>query len=268
MQRIATPPLELRLQKRYLMLVKSHLHAAPELAAGVASLPSAGSAFAATQAAWRFLNNERVSLPALVEPLREAGCRRAETTDAPFVLLAHDWCKLSFDDDKEDFVRLTHETDIGYELTTSLLISADDGAPLAPMEMHLRTADGVLSTRSPAPQHRTHLEQVLPTMRGSENWGLSKPILHIIDREADSVDHYRRWDANAYRYLIRADDRRVRWNNESYLLSDVAAVLRRRGKFSCVGPASYQGRHAQLWVAETEVVLHRPAKKEREREEI
>jgi FG-GAP repeat len=40
MQRIALPPLEQRLQSRYLTLVHAHMHSAPKLAAGVASLPS------------------------------------------------------------------------------------------------------------------------------------------------------------------------------------------------------------------------------------
>ena len=57
-QGIALPPLEARLQKRYLIMVQSHLRSAPELAAGVASLPSTSAAFAATQATWRFLNNQ------------------------------------------------------------------------------------------------------------------------------------------------------------------------------------------------------------------
>ena len=72
-QGIALPPLEPRLQKRYLIMVQSHLRSAPELAAGVASLPSTSQAFAATQATWRFLNNERVGMPELVEPPREVG---------------------------------------------------------------------------------------------------------------------------------------------------------------------------------------------------
>jgi hypothetical protein len=50
MQGIALPPMDRRLQKRYAMLVDSQLHPVNKLAAGVASLPSAGSAFAATQA--------------------------------------------------------------------------------------------------------------------------------------------------------------------------------------------------------------------------
>ena len=263
MQRIALPPLEERLQRRFLTMVHSHLHAAPELAAGVASLPSTRSSFAATQAAWRFLNNERVRLPALVAPLRAVACERAATTHAPFLLLVHDWCKLTFGHaaDKRDLVQLTHATDVGYELTTALLVSADDGSPLAPMEMHLRTAAGVLSTRDRAPRVVPHLEQVLPTMRASTEWGLAKPLVHVIDREADSVDHYRRWDAAGHQVLVRADDRRVQWHGKSCLLSGIRRALRRRGTFRSVGEADYQGRPAQLWVAETDVVLHRPAKK-------
>lgn len=261
MQRIATVPLEMRLQRRYVMLVESHLRSAPEFASGVAGLPGAGSSFAATQGAWRFLNNGRVSLPALVAPLRHVGVERARQTAAAFALLVHDWSKLSFDDEKADLVQLTHKTDIGYELTTALLVSADDGAPLAPMEMHLRTARGMLSTRSPVPRVRGHLEQVLPMMRASRTWGLDKPILHVIDREADSVDHYRRWNAAGEFFLVRADDRRVKWQDKSVLLSEIAGTLRHQRKFACCGTAGYQGRSAQLWVAETSVILHRAAKK-------
>jgi hypothetical protein len=245
------------------MLVNSHLRVANELAAGVASLPSAGTAFAATQGAWRFLNNERIALTALVAPLREVGRQRAAELEAPFALLVHDWCKLGYEHPrrKRDLTQLTHEHDVGYELTTALLVSADDGQPLAPMEMHVETADGVLSTRSPAPRRRPHLEQVLPTMQASLKWNLAKPLLHVIDREADSIDHYRRWDAAGHKFLIRGDDRRVRWEGKTCLLSEIAAKLRQRHKFSCAGTANYQGRSAQLWVAETAVVLYRPAKK-------
>lgn len=246
-----------------MILVESHLRSVPKLAAGVASLPSAGSAFAATQAAWRFFNNERVALAALVEPLREVGRDAVGDLRAPFVLLVHDWSKLSFghSNGKKDLVQLTHATDVGYELTTALLVSGDDGRPLAPMEMHLRTANGILSTRAPAPRNRPHLEQVLPTMRASNGWGLSKPLVHVIDREADSIDHYRRWDADGHKFLIRADDRRVLHSGKSCLLSEIRGQFKRQKRFKCVGDAAYHGRPAKLWVAETEVVLHRAAKK-------
>src|SRR3990172_3914072 len=115
MRRIALPPMDRRLQNRFLAMVQSHMHAPPELAAGIAGLPSVGSSFAATQGAWRFLNNDRVRLPALVQPLREVGRGRLQASASSFALLVHDWCKLSFAHGKRDMVQLTHETDVGYE---------------------------------------------------------------------------------------------------------------------------------------------------------
>lgn len=250
-------------------MVVSHLRSAPELAAGVASLPDGGQGFAAVQAAWRFLNNDRVPLAALVEPLRDLGRRRAAATAAPFLLLVHDWSKLTFRPGrgrggKRDLLRLTHAADVGYELTTALLVSADDGSPLAPLELHCATGAGVLSTRAKAPRAVGHLEQVLPTMMAGLAWGLPKPLLHVIDREADSVDHYRRWDKAGHRFLVRADDRRVRWDGKPCLLNGIRRALHRGRKLQPVGEAggaSYRGKPATLWVAETDVVLDRPAKK-------
>ncbi|WP_166831887.1 hypothetical protein [Thalassoroseus pseudoceratinae] len=83
----------------------------------------------ATQAAWRFLNNPRVELAALAEPLRDAGRQACEQNDSAFVLLAHNWCKLN---DKshasKNVVRqITHADDVGYDLLTALLIDARGG---------------------------------------------------------------------------------------------------------------------------------------------
>lgn len=261
MQRIATPPLDQRLQRRYLKMVQGHLHSIPKLAAGISALPDANQPFAAVQGAWRFLNNDRVTLTALAEPLRQVGVERANADqEVGFTLLVHDWCKLAFSSPKSDEVQLTHETDIGYELTTALLVSAVDGSPLAPMEMHLKTAKGVLSTR-PQTRNVSHLEQVLPTMKASQSWGLNKRLLHVIDREADSVDHLRRWDAAGQLYLVRGDSRIVNWNDVSTTTGEVAQQLRKQRKFQCLGTALHHGKSAQLWAAETEVVLYRPAKK-------
>ena len=65
--------MERRLRRRYCLLVKSHCRAATELAAGVSSILGANAAWSATQGAWRFLNNERIGLDTLVQPLREVG---------------------------------------------------------------------------------------------------------------------------------------------------------------------------------------------------
>lgn len=260
-QRIVAPPLELRLQNRYFTLVTSHINTPSPLAAGTGNLPGVAGPLAATQGAWRFLNNERVTLPALVEPLREAGHQAAAAVDAPFLLLVHDWCKLGITAGRNDQPQLTHRTDIGYELTTALLVSPDNGQPLAPLEIHLRTRKGTLSTRDPGPGEVPHLEQVLPTMRAAAGWNFERPFVHVIDREADSVDHYRQWHAAGHLFLIRGDDRRVQYEDESILLSQLSLKLGRKRKFRAAGEVLYRGRPVELRVAEADVVLDRPAKK-------
>jgi Transposase DDE domain len=199
----------------------------------------------------------------LVEPLRAVGRDRAETTISPFLMLIHDWSKLSYSEGgKQDLLQLTNARDIGYELTTALLVSADDGSPLAPMELHCLTSNGVLSTRERV-RAVGHLDQVLPTMTASRTWGLSKPLLHVIDREADSVGHYRCWHKAGHKFLIRADERLVRWNGKDCSLSTIRRDLGRGRHFQQAGEtgeASYQGKPATLFIAEAEVVLYRDAK--------
>jgi len=69
-------------------------------AAGPAPPLETASGFAATQATWRFLNNERVTLPELIRPIREfakkqlAEAFEGETSGERFILLVSDWCKL------------------------------------------------------------------------------------------------------------------------------------------------------------------------------
>jgi Transposase DDE domain/Transposase DNA-binding len=250
-----------RLEKRWLMLVRSQMKSASPLAAGVGSLPSTASPFAATQAAYRFYNNERITLAELVVPLRDYARGRIAESSMAFVLVAHDWCKLSFPGHsfRKDVTELSRTSDIGYEITTALAISADDGAPLAPVELHMKTKAGFLSTRE-GMEPAAHLEQVLPTMQASPVWKLGKPIVHVIDQEADSIGHWRTWAAPGHKLLIRGDDRIARWEGRSIKLSEIRKNLEDRGAFEDAGPALYHGRKAWLRVAETSVVLDRPAR--------
>lgn len=249
--------------KRYRELVRRHCHAVPSGAAGSASLPGGASALAQTMAAWRFYNNPRVEMVELIEPLREYARRQLAATNAGVVMLVHDWCKLSYPGhaSKLDQAQLAQANNRGYELTTVLAVSGTDGAPLAPVEVHFKTADGVLSTRDPAPPDLHHLEQVLPTMDASRAWNLGCSPLHVIDREADSVGHFRAWHAGGHHFLVRGHDHRiVRWEGRSIARHKVGAALKNRGDFRDCGAALYQGHPAQLWVAETAVVLAQPAR--------
>src|SRR6185436_11463144 len=60
--------------------------------------------------------------------------------------------------------------------------------------------------------------------------------------------------------LIRGDDRIVLWEDRHVKLLEIRRRLRQRGAFPDVGAALYHGRKARLCVAETTVVLDRPAR--------
>ena len=254
--------MEQRLQSRYVKLVKAHMNASTRTAHGPRSLPDVGKSTTASQATWRFFANERVTLGKLIEPLRQLGREGCRNSASPFVLLAHDWCKLGYGNQsrqKQDLIQLTHDTDIGYDLTTSLLIEADTGITLAPMQIHVKTAETVYSTGT----HQLHvndhhLDQLEPTMDEVSDWELERKVVHVIDREANSLGRLRSWHAKGHLFLVRCDDRRVKCNGESVLLSELNERFDRNYEFEDVGKAKYHGKKVRREVAEATVVLHRP----------
>ncbi len=215
------------------------------------------------QKLWRFTRNDRVKYPALMTPLLHFARTATAARPNRVHLVVHDWSTLAFGShpSKKDRKRLTHDHDRGYDLHLALLVDAADGAAIAPVDVTLTTADAVLSTRAGgiADQPPSHVGQLLPAMAAVAALNLSARLVHVIDREADSVGHWRQWDPT-HRVLVRADDRLVRWNGQPAKLSTIHAAMRNRGEFRDGGASKYRGKKARLFVAETAVVLHRPAK--------
>lgn len=244
--------------------MKSHLDASSPLAAGLKGMPDAASSFAATMGAWRFLNNESVTLPALVAPLRAEGIRAARESASPYALLVRDWSKLAYGGhaSKTDQTRLSHAGDVGYELATALLIDAADGSPLAPLELELLAADGLHTTRSESLADGDHpLRQILPAMREAETWGVPRRLVHVIDAEADSAAWFRQWNAEGHLFLVRTDfTRKVRCEGELSPLPDLAERLWREGRYVEGESVAIRGRTGRHFVAEAEVELDRPAR--------
>ena len=262
------PAVEPRLQRRYTQLVNEHLGGAAPLASGPRALPRLTAAFASTQAAWRFFANGRVSLPALAQPLHEAGRRALADSPADYALLVHDWSILNSHTHtaKADQILFSQGGDRGYELATALLVDAAAGAPLAPLELRLRTAAAVHSTREPAPRRAaSHLDEVRPAMRAASALGLPRRLVHVIDCEGDSVAHLRRWRRHGHRFLVRTDGtRRVSWRGREWRMPAVVAALEQEGAFGAPRAVSYHGRPAAQAVAEADVVLTRPAYRNRQ----
>jgi len=138
-----------RLVDRYEILVQEHLAPTQRLAAGLRALPDTATAFAHTQAAWRFFNNERISLPGLAQAPLQALREGAAFACQRFVLLIHDWSHLHYNghDSKLDRIPLSNTKDLGYSLYNALALSDQDGSPLAPAGFSLTAADGVHSSR-------------------------------------------------------------------------------------------------------------------------
>ena len=253
--------MEVRLQERYRILVDSHLNVVQAVAAGIKAIPRAGLSFAATQAAWRFFKNEKVRLTELVEPLREAGRQACLDSLSPYALLAFDWSKLDYDGhaNKRDLTQLSQKLDRGYEMASVLLVDAEDGTSLAPMGLSVLCSLGMHTTESDTPQPKvSHLDQVLPWMEQAGSWGLGKRPVFVIDREADSVTHFRSWDAAGHLFLVRIDDRLLSFRGRSQKISQIVNTLQSEGRFITHQEISLRGRVGIQSVAEAEVILDEP----------
>lgn len=234
---------------------------------GLSALPGTAQPFACTQALWRFLRHPNVTLPALIEPIRETARPRLARAEIHVGLVIHDWSMLHLGrhTTNRDRFQRTHAADLGYELGSALLVEPDRGTPLGPMELRLRSARKVHTTRlGGAPVHSSHLDEVVEVMEAARGWGLERPLVHIIDREVDSVWHDRLWHALGYWFLVRADAQRVvRWDGQALPLSAIAAAVGVAGGFTDTGQnvTLSDRRTGRLQIAETAVVLDRPAQR-------
>lgn len=258
---INLPEIEPRLQRRFEELVTQHLADKDKLAAGLRALPEIAGSFTAAQGAWRFYHNPRVSLPQLMEPSL-AAAREASLSECDQYLLAvHDWSVMGYagHKSKKDRVPVRTKHPIGYEAHSVIALSDRTGYALATIYHGLRAKQGVLSTRQEKPlPARQHLNEVSLTMRHLGDQKLGKPLVHIIDAEADSVGHLRRWNGKKESFVVRGDEIRcVQWQGREVKVSKVCSSL----KFSFNREVEFEGRQAHQYVAETEVVLHRPARR-------
>lgn len=243
--------------------MKEQAHPARLLSAGLAALPGVGTAWASTQAAWRFFNNPAVTPAKLAEPLRAAVGAELLPNASEYVLAVVDWSKLDYRGHtaKTDRRSFCNPGELGYALSSVLAVDAATGAPLGPLDVELESSAGVHTTRGDGPQPAVHyLEQVAPLMAASAGWDLPRRPVFVMDREYDSLEHYRLWHGDKQLFLVRADTRRrVTWAGASILLKDLVERLRSGGEFARTRVVVFHGRERPQFVAETEVVLEGPA---------
>lgn len=251
------------MKKRYEQLVAAHSNAVPQLAAGLKALPNGTQSFAHTQGLWRFLANEQVTPQGLITPVLAATRAAVQEACEDYALVAHDWSRLNYHrhDSKRDRVQMTHATDVGYELQSSLLIGDRGGDPLGAVAHNLVTAQGVWSTYQEGCHPRLqHLDELSARLQWLQAQALGKALVHIVDREADSVGHLRHWSAQQWHWLIRAKaGAHVHHEGQNRTLSQVGEGLH----YAPSRSVDYQGRSVQQFIAHAEVTLTRAARAKR-----
>lgn len=242
----------------------AHSNSTPSLSAGMKALADGNTAFAHTQALWRFLNNDKVTPQRLSAPLM-AGCHAALAQyEGDYALCVHDWSRIQYGGHgrKQDRLQMTHAADIGYELQSSLLVNAQNGLPLSVVAQNLVSAEGVWQSRSARlePNDQSHLDELSERIDWIEQQPLARPLVHLVDREADSVAHLRQWSGQGHDWLVRVKaGSKVRWAQADQTVSRVAAQLH----FGLARQVLCQGQPCTQWLAGTTVVLARKARPKR-----
>lgn len=250
--------LEKRLERRYQQLVRSHMSSSNFLSAGIKSTLKSSYAFAQTQGAWRFFNNERCDFNDLMRPLLEAALEHTKTLCVSYGLVAHDWSDLSYKrhHSKNDRMGIHTSQDLGYEMHSSLLMSDIHGGPIAPVAINLATKTSVLSTyHKDNALEETHLEELAKRVESIESLGFEKPLLHIVDREGDSAQLMR--VLKNHKWLVRSrSNSRVDYHNTSLRVDKLAEQL----TFTESRAIHYQGTKAEQYLAEGEVLITHPSR--------
>ena len=97
--------------------------------------------------------------------------------------------------------------------------------------MELHAQDGVYSTRSERLLSEVRpFDGLLPVIAMAAELNWDKPVVHVMDAEADSVDHFRQWNRAGYQFLVRADNEpRANFEGQEQPLSQVADTLKQSG---------------------------------------
>jgi hypothetical protein len=196
-----------RLNQRLIQLV-SDVAARPE-----SSLPQASGTWAATKAAYRFFDNDRVRPQAIREAHQQATCARLPDGDGP-VLVIQDTTLLDFTSHRATtgLGHLIHRQHVGLLVHSALLVSSA-GVPLGLLHQHVWARDpkrrGQRRQRRHRPTAEKESQRWLDTLAATEAaLPADRAILTIADREADFYDLLAAPRRPGHHLLLRAKGRR------------------------------------------------------------
>jgi len=184
----------------------SHLRTVPLLAAGMKPLPDKVKTKSHRQGMYRLLSNPVLTPQMLSQPVMDDVREGAQNDCDDYLLMMHDWSRLNYykHQGKEDRIQLSHQLDVGYDMQSSLAVSDRSGQAIGCAAVNLACSKGTISTWRDG-WHKTepHLNELIKRTQWLELQKLGKRLVHIVDREADSVGHMRQMSANKQLWLFR-----------------------------------------------------------------
>lgn len=238
-------------------------------ASGITPLIQKVDGFSQAQAAWRFYNNDNVTIPDLQDPIVEMGFQRITEVCVQYVPLVHDWSWNSYrhhEASKQDLITRSKKggaRQVGYELWSTLALSDQDGSPIAPLVQNLLTASHLHSTYAkdltPDISHLEELQQRTDWLRPRIAPHLT-PV-HLIDREGDSIALMRQFHASGDAFVIRGKEnaRVVALQEEEERSVKIKELAKGLPLGECVGSILYKNKSAFLHVTECSIRIDRDA---------
>ena len=189
-------------------MVKSYMSAKQKATDGLKLLLGESEPFSQVQASWRFLNNDKVTIDGLFEPIKASVKEEVEKHCDSYVLAMSDWSHLDYKKhtskkELESRKKKDNGKQLGYDLQTTIAVSDKSGEPIAPLVHNLKTSKKVYSTYDENIDiKKTHLEELSSRVNSiKKELATDKKIVHIVDRESDSVAFMRELDKNEALFL-------------------------------------------------------------------
>lgn len=123
------------------------------------------------------------------------------------------------------------------------------------------SADGSYATYrdsdQPDASAKGHLDELSDCIAYLEQQNFAKPLVHIIDREGDSIGHIRRWESGGSHWLVRAKDNpTLEYQDQTMACKPIAKQL----DYQKTRQVTYHGKTYWQWTAEADVTITRAAK--------
>lgn len=223
--------------------------------------------FSQVQASWRFLNNDKVSADALFEPIFDTLQTEIKKQCSRFVLAMTDWSHTDYKHhtSKKELICENRKTGVkkGLDLQTTLAVSDLTGEPIAPIAHNIRTDKKFYSTYDKnIKMGTTHLEELTHRAKWIQDKLETKmPIVHIVDRESDSVAFMRDLIKIDALFLLRVkNNSKVYYPKEGIDIKqgDLADKLPLGKEVKSI---TYKKKKVKIYVNECDIEIRRDATK-------